>query len=57
VTVELRARKLGQCPGESGRAYTQLLARFQKKPGGKFGHWFSWSGAATICEPGFGRSG
>ena len=26
----------------------------QKKPGGHFGEWFSWSGSQNICETGFG---
>jgi hypothetical protein len=56
VTVELKARRLGQCPGDPRPAYTMLRARFQEKPGGRFGDWFSWSGAESICEPGFGQS-
>jgi hypothetical protein len=56
VTVELRARRLGHCSGESGRAYKRLFARFQKRPGGRFGDWFSWSGSDSICEPGFGQA-
>ena len=54
VKVELRAKRLGTCPGHSKRAYTKLRARVQKKPGGHYGEWFSWSGSQNICEPGFG---
>jgi hypothetical protein len=55
VQVRLRAEKLGTCPGSRRPAYTRLKAKFQKKPGGAFGPWFSWSGADSICEPPFGR--
>lgn len=51
VIVRLRALKLGRCPGSSTRAYTQLMAQFQRRPGGKFGRWFLWSGAKSICSP------
>jgi hypothetical protein len=50
ATVELRASKLSQCPGEDRRAYTYLQARVPKKPGGKLGRWFAWAGAKNICE-------
>ena len=50
VKVDLRAKRIGQCPGHSKRAYTVLRARVQNKPGGHFGRWFSWSGAETICS-------
>lgn len=49
--IELRATKLGRCG--SRRAYTKLEVRVPKKPGGKLGKWFSWSGAKTICKPPF----
>jgi hypothetical protein len=50
VKVRLRATRIGTCPGSDRRAYTKLRARFQKRPGGRFGKWFSWSGADTICS-------
>ena len=46
---------VGACAGEGGwPAYTRLQARVPKRPGGKLGKWFSWSGSKTICESGFG---
>jgi len=50
VKVKLRARKLGECPGENRHAYKQLEAKFQERPGGKFGGWFSWAGSGSICS-------
>ncbi len=49
VKVQLEARKLGTCGKH--RAYTQLAARFQRRPGGHFGRWLLWSGAKSICKP------
>ena len=55
AVIKLRASRLGTCPGEGGwPAYTRLQARVPKRPGGKLGKWFSWSGSTTICEFGFG---
>ncbi len=48
--IEFRAKRLGTCPGESVRAYTELLARVPKRPGGKLGKWFRWAGKKTICS-------
>jgi hypothetical protein len=50
VKVRLRAKRIGTCPGHPERAYTKLLARFQKRPGARFGEWFSWSGSDQICS-------
>jgi hypothetical protein len=47
--IELRATGLGKCGKQA--AYTKLEIRVPKKPGGKLGKWFSWSGAKTICKP------
>ncbi|MBS1892177.1 MAG: hypothetical protein JST59_12850 [Actinobacteria bacterium] len=47
--IELRATALGKCGKQA--AYTKLEVRVPKKPGGKLGKWFSWSGAKTICKP------
>jgi hypothetical protein len=47
--AELRATDLGKCGNQA--AYTKLEVRIPKKPGGKLGKWFSWSGAKTICKP------
>jgi hypothetical protein len=49
--IELRATDLGKCGKRA--AYTKLEARVPKKPGGKLGKWFSWSGAKTICKSPF----
>src|SRR4051812_41959513 len=49
--VELRATALGKCGKRA--AYTKLEVRIPKKPGGKLGKWFSWSGAKTICKSPF----
>jgi hypothetical protein len=43
VRVQLRATRLGRCPGGHRRAYTRLIAREQTKPGGPFGDWFAWT--------------
>lgn len=52
VRVKLRARRLGHCPGHPKRAYTRLRAKFQEKPGGDYGRWFSWAGSDDICDSG-----
>jgi hypothetical protein len=49
--IELRATALGKCGKRA--AYTRLEVRIPKKPGGKLGKWFSWSGAKTICKSPF----
>ena len=49
--IELRATALGKCGAQA--AYTKLEVRIPKKPGGKLGKWFSWSGAKTICKSPF----
>jgi hypothetical protein len=49
--IELRATALGKCGKQA--AYTKLEVRIPKKPGGKLGKWFSWSGAKTICKSPF----
>jgi hypothetical protein len=49
--IELRATDLGKCGDR--RAYTRLEARVPHHPGGKFGKWFTWSGAKTICKPSY----
>jgi hypothetical protein len=43
VRVQLRATRLGRCPGGHRRAYTRLIVREQTKPGGPFGEWFAWT--------------
>ena len=53
VEVRLQARKLGNCGDAETPAYTLLLAQFQERPGGPFGSWMRWSGAGSICHPGF----
>ena len=54
VPAELRASRLSYCPVGTDRAYTKLEVRVPKRPGGKLGKWFSWSGSDSICESGFG---
>jgi hypothetical protein len=49
--IELRATALGKCGKQA--AYTKLEVRIPKKPGGKLGKWFSWSGAKTLCKSPF----
>lgn len=34
VRAELRATRLGRCPGSGRRAYTRLIVRAQTRPGG-----------------------
>jgi hypothetical protein len=48
VRVQLRATRLGRCPGGHRRAYTRLIVREQTKPGGPFGHWFAWT--LDLCD-------
>jgi hypothetical protein len=43
VKVELRATRLGTCPGSRRRAYTRLLARSQTRPHGPMGDWHPWT--------------
>ncbi len=47
VPIKLRASAIGNCAGRS--AYTKLSVREPSRPGGKFGPWRLWSGAASIC--------
>jgi hypothetical protein len=53
VTAELRTSDLGHCTVKGPLAYRRLDAREPSKPGGKLGAWFAWSGAKTLCKPGF----
>jgi hypothetical protein len=48
VRVQLRATRLGRCPGGHHRAYTRLIVREQTKPGGRFGDWFAWT--LDLCD-------
>jgi hypothetical protein len=50
ATIKLRASRRGRCPGSDQPAYRLLEARLPKRPGGKLGPWFRWSGAKSICE-------
>ncbi len=49
VGIKLRAFDKGTCPGSSKTAYRRLKVSVQKRPGGRFGRWHSWSGSPTIC--------
>jgi hypothetical protein len=48
VRVQLRATRIGRCPGGHRRAYTRLIVREQTKPGGQFGDWFAWT--LDLCD-------
>src|SRR6266545_6399692 len=48
VRAELRATRLGRCPGSNRRAYTRLIAREQTRPDGSFGPWSPW--ALDLCD-------
>jgi hypothetical protein len=48
VRVQLRATRLGRCPGGHRRAYTRLIVREQTRPGGSFGDWFAWT--LDLCD-------
>ena len=48
VRVQLRATRLGRCPGGHRRAYTRLIVREQTRPGGPFGDWFAWT--LDLCK-------
>jgi hypothetical protein len=53
VRAELRASDLGHCSRGGPLAYEHLDAREPSRPGGLLGKWFAWSGAKTLCRPGF----
>jgi hypothetical protein len=48
VRAELRASRLGRCPGSSRRAYTRLITREQTRPGGPLDDWSPW--ALDLCD-------
>lgn len=48
VRVELRASRLGRCPGSGHRAYTRLITRAQVRPGGPFDDWSPWT--LDLCD-------
>jgi hypothetical protein len=47
--VKLRASRIRRCRGR--RAYTKLMIRFPRHPGGRLGPWRLWSGVDSICGP------
>ena len=49
VRIKLRASRIGTCPGSSARTYTKLMARVQRRPGGRFRKWSNWAGDSSIC--------
>lgn len=49
ATIERRATRSGHCPGSDQRASLRLEARVPSRPGGRFGRWFNWAGARTVC--------
>jgi len=53
LRVELLASDLGRCTAGGPLAYQHLEVREPTRPGGKLGPWFAWSGAKTLCRPGF----
>lgn len=48
VPIQLRATRLGRCPGGKRRAYTRLVARSHDRPGGRYGDWFPWT--LDLCD-------
>jgi hypothetical protein len=52
--AELRASDLGHCLAGGPLTYRHLDVRGPAPPGGKLGPWYSWSGAKTLCQFGFG---
>lgn len=48
--MRLRAREIGQCPGEAELAYKILEFRVPPWPGGPLGPWLKWSGSLSICS-------
>jgi hypothetical protein len=48
VVAILRAGRLGWCEGK--RAYRKLWIKEPRRPGGKLGPWYAWSGAGNVCE-------
>jgi hypothetical protein len=53
VPIQLRASNLGHCSDGGPLAYRHLSVRVPRKPGGRFGRWFAWSGARTLCKSPF----
>jgi hypothetical protein len=49
VRAKLRAGNLGHCTAHSPLAYRHLEVREPRKPGGKLGPWFVWSGRTSLC--------
>lgn len=49
----LRAYDLGHCGRSHRLAYRKLKVKDQRRPGGSYRNWYSWSGFPTICK-GFG---
>lgn len=43
VPIQLRASRLGRCPGSSQRAYRRLIFRAHDRPGGAYGDWSAWT--------------
>jgi hypothetical protein len=52
--VQLKAYRLGRCPGSTRLAYRSLKFRAVQKPGGRYGRWYRWSGASSLCSSPFG---
>lgn len=50
VKVRIRATRLGRCGRSNRPAYTRLWVQMQKRPDGRFGRWFRWSGSGNICS-------
>jgi hypothetical protein len=49
--IQLRAFRVGTCPGDGVRAYTRLRARVQVRPGGRYGRWQGWTTTSgNICS-------
>jgi hypothetical protein len=50
VRIQLLAKNVGQCPGESQLAYKALLIRVPKWPGAPLGPWRKWRGTQGLCD-------
>jgi hypothetical protein len=49
VRAELRAGNLGHCTVRGPLAYRHLEVREPRKPSGRLGPWFVWSGRGSLC--------
>jgi hypothetical protein len=49
--IQLKAFRIGRCPGSNRRAYTRLSVRVSRTPNAPIhGHWHSWAPSGNICK-------